>query len=103
MQCGVLWFVHIPKNGGSTTWDYLKRNAAANHWKWNESDGWRDAEIEMRKKEPKLIVHWNTRAEGSGYMMRNHLPQVACEMQAKGCDFQMATMLRDPVDHVTSE
>ena len=36
MQCGVLWFVHIPKNGGSTTWDYLKRNAAANHWKTAE-------------------------------------------------------------------
>ena len=121
MQCGVLWFVHISKNGGSTTWDYLKRNAASNHWKtaeigapafalggpkqwkWNESDGWRDAQLEMRQKEPKLIVHWNARAEGSGYMMRNHLPQVACEMQAKGCDFQMATMLRDPVDHVTSE
>jgi hypothetical protein len=121
MQCGVLWFVHISKNGGSTTWDYLKRNAAVNHWKtaeigapafalggpkqwkWNESDGWRDAQLEMRQKEPKLIVHWNARAEGSGYMMRNHLPQVACEMQAKGCDFQMATMLRDPVDHVTSE
>ena len=121
MQCGVLWFVHISKNGGSTTWDYLKRNAAVNNWKtaeigapafalggpkqwkWNESDGWRDAQLEMHQKEPKLIVHWNARVEGSGYMMRNHLPQVACEMQAKGCDFQMATMLRDPVDHVTSE
>ena len=121
MQCGVLWFVHISKNGGSTTWDYLKRNAAVNSWKtaeigapayalggpkqwrWNESDGWRDAQQEMDQKEPKLIVHWHARAEGNGYMMRNHLPQVACEMQAKGCDFQMATMLRDPVDHVTSE
>ena len=81
MQCGVLWFVHIPKNGGSTTWDYLKRNAAANHWKtaeigapafalggpkqwkWNESDGWRDAEIEMRKKEPKLIEKQKPKSE----------------------------------------
>ena len=33
MQCGVLWFVHISKNGGSTAWDYLKKNAAPNGWK----------------------------------------------------------------------
>ena len=121
MQCGVLWFVHISKNGGSTAWDYLKKNAAPNGWKtadfgaqayalggpkrwrWNESDGWRDAQTELRQTVPKLIVHWHTRAEGNGYMMRNHLPQIACEMQAKGCDFQMVTTLRDPVDHVMSE
>lgn len=32
MRCGVLWFVHIPKTGGSTVSDWLRTHSGANGW-----------------------------------------------------------------------
>ena len=32
MPCGVLWFVHVPKTGGSTVSDWLRQNGRANGW-----------------------------------------------------------------------
>jgi hypothetical protein len=32
MRCGVLWFVHVPKTGGSTVSDWLRRHSLANGW-----------------------------------------------------------------------
>jgi len=32
MRCGVLWFVHVPKTGGSTVSDWLRQHSRANGW-----------------------------------------------------------------------
>ena len=127
MQCGVAWFLHIGKTGGSTVEEHLRRGSALHGWMlhklmndsakplgtwhhwypyegWNMSRGWlRVREIVSRSKRPKVIVMQHHTSPGVGeYLLANTLHDMRQELRHKGRDFVLATALREPVARAIS-
>lgn len=133
VSCGVVWFVHIPKTGGTTVKGYLAQLAALSSrsstpWRladlhrgegwmglpdevkwderrWNEAIDWHQTvKNELAKPQPRLLVHQHTAMPGFGaYTVRRVLQPLACELQTKGCRLLVATILREPVSRIRSE
>ena len=129
MECGVLWYLHVPKTGGTTMSHYFESQHElhgwqyANMWKlpvprnergelhdpvvwtgWNTSAQWQVALDALAADKPKLIVHSHHNMPGLSepYMVEQVLRPMARSLKQKGCDLRFATMLREPVAEVTS-
>ena len=128
MKCGVLWFLHVPKTGGSTMASYFKqraRNHKLHGWKfvdmwqdsstiedarpggpiywggWNKTAKWRSVLSELEADTPKLLVHahHNMPGLGSRYFATEVLAPLALKLANKGCELRFATVLRDAVEY----
>ena len=123
MPCGLLYYVHVPKTGGSTVFDRLQKvkhgwgynrlywgddgPAEENKWvanpnRWKNSSGWKWAQKMLAEKKPKLILEAHHGAPGLEYMVNNVLGDVACTLKAKGCQLRVVTVLRSPVERMAS-
>ena len=130
MKCGVLWYLHIPKTGGTTimhhfhdlheryNWQYAnmwKLQVPPNekgppgspyHWKaWNTTKKWTNVVLpELARAQPRLIVHAHHNMPGLGdpYMFNQVLMPMKRSLEAKGCELRLATALREPVSEVVS-
>jgi len=116
--CGVFWFLHIGKTGGTTVTDHLRAKASATGWVftelfdldkgfdyqgWNATDGWHRVEREFAKPAPRIIVAQHHTSPGFATTI---VPQVLTPwraiLQAKGCRLATATVLREPVERMQS-
>jgi len=130
MKCGVLWYLHIPKTGGTTimhhfhdlheryNWQYAnmwKLQVPPNekglpgspyHWTgWNTTKKWTNVVLpELSQAQPRLIVHAHHNMPGLGdpYMFNQVLMPMKRSLEAKGCELRLATALREPVSEVVS-
>jgi hypothetical protein len=121
MSCGMLYYVHVPKTGGSTVFDRLQKvgwgynrlywgddgPAEENKWvanpnRWKNSSGWKWAQKMLATKKPKIILEAHHGAPGLEYMVNNVLGDVACALKAKGCQLRVVTVLRSPVERMAS-
>ena len=130
MKCGVLWYLHIPKTGGTTimhhfhdlheryNWQYAnmwKLQVPPNekgppgspyHWAaWNTTKKWTNVVLpELAQPQPRLIVHAHHNMPGLGdpYMFNQVLMPMKKSLEAKGCELRLATALREPVAEVVS-
>ena len=123
MHCGLLYYVHVPKTGGSTVFDRLQKvkhgwgynrlywgddgPAEEKKWvadpnRWKNSSGWKWAQKMLAEKKPKLILEAHHGAPGLEYMVNNVLGDVACTLKAKGCQLRVVTVLRSPVERMAS-
>ena len=119
--CGLLYFEHIPKTGGTTVnkyleelgdqgWDFQrlfwgdeKEDWVAHPEKWKSSAGWRWVQESMERNwRPKMILEGHHGAPGLEYMLDNELKDVASELERRGCALQVATVLREPISCMVS-
>ena len=127
MKCGVFWFLHVPKTGGTTLMSYFKQQAPLHGWKyadmwqmkvekddaqpgpihwgsWNKTAKWQSVLSELAADKPKLLVHTHHNMPGLGnrYFATEVLAPLAQKLANKGCELRFATVLRDAVEHVKS-
>jgi len=128
MKCGVFWFLHVPKTGGTTLMSYFKQQSALHGWKyadmwqmqvkpedvpkagpihwgkWNMTEKWWGVMSEVEKPEPKVLVHTHHNMPGLGnsFFATEILAPMAHKLAKKGCELRFATVLRDAVEHVKS-
>ena len=129
MSCGVMWYLHVPKTGGTTMMHHLHSHAeeygwkyadmwkmripkqetnplySPHHWKtWNMTEEWKVVLDEREQPKPKLIVHHHHNVPGLGdsYMLNQVLSPMAQALTSKGCEFRFTTVLREPVSELKS-
>ena len=132
LQCGLVWFLHVSKSGGTTVANYLGRVAPQNGWKfvnlwtsddelrsgwrtgtfadsvlrnastWTQSEQWRPAAEELQRARPRVVVHQHHGSPGLGQSLLQPLQGLKRGLRAKGCDLLLATVLREPGAHMRS-
>jgi len=122
MPCGLLYFVHIPKTGGSTIYNRLNHlgwesnrlywgDGENNHtaeWvadkhAWKSSQAWKWVQQKLDSEQrPKMILEAHHGAPGLHYMVAHELKDIACRLKSRGCQVRVITMLREPVERVIS-
>ena len=127
LDCGLLYYLHVPKTGGMTVqhhlralepqgWQFLslqwpqkeKNTTERQRWlddpeHWKSSRGWRKLQYAIATEErPKLLMVAHHGAPGLAYMVEHELPKLACRLKARGCGVAVTTMLREPVERAVS-
>ena len=122
-KCGLLWFTHIPKTGGSSVRMWLEENAEEHGWdfhdslflqydghenipifRWRTAKAWSSIEQALQGASPRVILHHHDGMPGLGNEeLRSFLNETRHSLQAKGCELTMATVLRSPVARFVSD
>ena len=121
--CGVLWFVHISKCGGSFINSHLEWLARLHGWShadlqhprgmaaraqgklWNSTLGWRTFQAALGTPDvrPRFVVHHH---DGVPSLLDPTMQTIQRDLVAKlaqhGCKLWHATVLRDPQAHAIS-
>lgn len=119
MGCGVLWFVHIGKTGGSTATDYMRDHAPGGGWSflelydrtreftvtgWNTTQAWRDILDQIyHDPQPRVIISQHHTSPGFGEYILPHLIEPWRRwLEPRGCAVVTSTLLRDPIGRTVS-
>ena len=115
LRCGVLWFVHIGKTGGSTVDEFMKLASGHTKWDfvdfwgkaatphWNQSSGFRRINQVLAQPEPRLAVHHHHGVPGLlAPELDVWLTDLRRRLQALGCALIVSTVLREPVSRAIS-
>lgn len=122
-QCGLLWFTHPPRTGGTTVWNILKRKAMGNHWKYHDSanmdsgqptrndsfsyrqtKAWDSFLNDLEEASPRVAFHHHDNMPGlSNTKLRSFLARTKVSLEAKGCKLTMVTVLRAPISRALSD
>ena len=128
LECGVLWFLHVCKTGGTTVKDFLKydvHRSERNDWRlvnlmsspcdpklaaedmgdWTQSARWLVADEELRRERPKLMVHQHSCSPGMGAHLLPQLQALNATLQRRSggrCRVALTTVLRRPADLLKS-
>ena len=129
MACGVFWFLHIGKTGGGEVERFLhqaaaRKNASGASWTytdlfsfprcdpplaspsmttWNSSARWRPAHIDLQSPRPRLLVHQHHCSPGLGAHLLPQLLRLRSELESRGCQLYLATVLREPAARAVSQ
>jgi len=125
-KCGLVWFTHIPRTGGESVQQifYDHDRAATNAWTWHDSlhvqyegpnhntprndwdltEAWQNlSNALLNKKRPKEIMHHGMGMPGlSDKKLRAWLVFTKQQLELKGCNLWMTTVLRSPVSRAIS-
>ena len=63
---------------------------------WNSSATWRPAHIELQSPRPRLLVHQHHCSPGLGAHLLPQLLRLRSELESRGCQLYLATVLREP-------
>ena len=122
-QCGMLWFTHPPRTGGSSAWSVLERKAKRmgwrahdsldmdspgphrnDTWSWKHSKAWDALLDDLDVAAPTLILHHRQGMPGlSNLQLRTFLSRTKASLEAKGCSLLLATLMRAPLSRALSE
>merc|ERR1740117_2020646 len=122
-QCGMLWFTHPPRTGGSSAWSVLERKAKRmgwhTHdsidmdspgphrnatWSWKRSKAWGSLLGHLDVAAPTLLLHHRQGMPGlSNLQLRAFLSRTKVSLEAKGCTLVLATLMRAPLSRALSE
>ena len=122
LACGVFWFLHISKTGGTSVQDYLVAVARRSRWKfvnlehqpcdprlksaniaeWAQSPTWQAALHELRRPRPRLLVHQHHCSQGLGAYLLPQLLQLKQSLKSRGCSLLLGTVLREPTSWIQS-
>jgi len=119
LTCGVLWFLHVTKTGGTSAEGLLNHFVRQSNgtWKktefvdakWDRSttqadDQWGSLHPVLNDEaHPRLIVVQHHRAPGLGeYLLAEVVEPLKAHLRRKGCDLVLTTMLREPVSRTKS-
>jgi hypothetical protein len=130
MECGMIWYTHISKTGGTTVQVMLQEEAGLYNWsfhdslfltftvngtvpperaipagsKWYASPAWQWLVDDLEKPKPRVIVHHHDGMPGlSNPDLRSFLAATRSSLREQGCDLLMTTTLRSPVTRAVSD
>jgi len=118
LQCGVIWFMHIGKTGGSTVTSLLRKLSMQTHWsfvdfwdwqrnpkwQWNASQEWHEICKLISERQPHLLVHHHHFVPGVlDPSLMAWLEALRGHLQAQDCQLVVSTVLREPVSRALSE
>jgi hypothetical protein len=123
LQCGVFWFLHISKTGGTSVQEFLrgvahqqrkwkfvnlehqpcdKRLTSQNIMDWDHSPTWKAAQHELNRTTPYLLVHQHHCSPGFGAHLLPQLLQLKRSLRVRGCSLALGTVLREPTSWARS-
>jgi len=114
LPCGVIWFVHVPKAGGTTVREFFQHAEHVTRWKyidfcgsnakpqWNASLSFRRinhwVDLVRPTYKPRLTVHHHNGVPGVlEPSVFRYLKSLRERLQRRGCTLLVMTMLREPV------
>ena len=118
-SCGVVWFVHVSRCGGTAFRERLASMGSMNGWytydlgqapdvrqgqsHWNQSWGWRKLLSALRAPLPRLILHQHDgmlpAASDDAVMLRKF---VRCSLALRSCRLTLVVVLREPTARALS-
>ena len=112
--CGILWYYHISKTGGSTVKSVLQQSAKTHGndfidlwWHWDSQYDWRsqipiiESAVLNAQSGTQTIVHHHN----GGPMLISLVPQLIewnRSLSSRGCRLWLATTVREPISHFIS-
>eukprot|EP00316_Scyphosphaera_apsteinii_P011295 CAMPEP_0119302982 /NCGR_PEP_ID=MMETSP1333-20130426/4491_1 /TAXON_ID=418940 /ORGANISM="Scyphosphaera apsteinii, Strain RCC1455" /LENGTH=764 /DNA_ID=CAMNT_0007305525 /DNA_START=61 /DNA_END=2355 /DNA_ORIENTATION=+ len=119
MGCGLVWFLHIGKAGGTTVTSYMREQARVHNLPfhelydnskgfnitgWNSTIGWRFIEHEvLNSSRPFALVSQHHTSPGYGsYMLEHVITPWRTKLESKGCRLVTTTLLRSQPSQMMS-
>ena len=116
IHCGVLWYLHIGKTGGTSVQLHLNKLSLSRNWthvnlyvphgRWDQSTEWKRILAELHSPKPKLTVTQHHGTPGIGaYFLEEVLRPAACRLKGQGCQvvrvfFKLELGVFETINHI---
>jgi hypothetical protein len=130
LQCGMIWYTHIARTGGTNVRTMLQAEAEHYNWTfhdslfltyavegrvplertipadatWSSAPAWQAMLADLEQPQPRVIVHHHDGMPGLGNAeLRTFLATTRSKLREQGCNLLMATVVRSPVTRAVSD